>query len=242
SGGIAVKFPGRLGEAAVYGSGCWAQDPWVCHACGDILNTSRSRNTARRRHSSLPLPFPPRPPAHLLPSHLRNGAHHITRGGCDACRCVPGFAASVTGVGEAVVRADLARQCAAEALTAAVAVARTTTTRKEKAGEGAEVSGRKTPLEDADRAAAADKEPVEEEGHEDAWEAAESDDGNDEEVPLAETLCSTLLDRVTRSQCGPRDCGVLAARVNIHTVKPPLLPVPVVSVLMPPPPPPPAPP
>lgn len=62
SGGIAVKYPGRVGEAAVVGAGCWA------HAQRDI----------------------------------GTGCHRRT-----------GVAASVTGVGERVMKHLVARECAA---------------------------------------------------------------------------------------------------------------------------------
>jgi len=72
SGGLALKAPGRVGEAAVFGAGCWAADG--------------------RRGASTPATTSP-PPA-LPPG-------------------VAGVAASVSGVGEAVIRSMLARRAAA---------------------------------------------------------------------------------------------------------------------------------
>lgn len=90
SGGLALKSPGRVGEAAIFGAGCWAEDG---RAGGDGAAASSS------------------PSATLPPG-------------------VVGIAASVSGVGEVIIRSGLARAAAAsvagggvDALAGAVAAA-----------------------------------------------------------------------------------------------------------------------
>ncbi|GIL88051.1 hypothetical protein Vretifemale_16095 [Volvox reticuliferus] len=218
SGGIAVKFPGRVGEAAMYGSGCWARDPWVCDACA---NTAAASGGAGAGVSSAPF-LPPRPPRHLLPPLLQpsaaaNGSSiRSSSGSCSSrCCCLPGFAASVTGVGEAIIRADLARQCAA----AANAVGAGGSSKTGYAGAADYGNGNGSGASSGGGGGGGFGAGSRERGIENSAHDFAEDEGNGAEaVMLDEALAEVLKRTVVESQPAPRESGVLAVRVIVRMV------------------------
>ncbi|KAG0050579.1 taspase, threonine aspartase, 1 [Gryganskiella cystojenkinii] len=88
SGGIAMKFTGRVSEAALFGAGCWAQDPLP--SMGPA--SSKATNTQQQDEDD------------IIDDEISHENDHSALSS--------GFACSMTGAGEQICKTLLARTCA----------------------------------------------------------------------------------------------------------------------------------
>jgi taspase (threonine aspartase 1) len=103
SGGIALKQEGRVGEAALYGAGCWSQQG----GRGAQQEEEGEGEEAEEGQSA------------AVPERRRARQAGGAAARSDGAACCPAVACSVTGVGEHVMRHLLARECCLAAAAAA---------------------------------------------------------------------------------------------------------------------------
>lgn len=154
SGGILLKAEGRVGEAAAFGAGCWAQAAQPAAPRPSVPPKQQQEQAAAEQQAAVPP--------------------------------LPALACSVTGVGEAVMRHLLARDCCTDAAAAAEAASHAT------AAAGAAEAG----------LAAAD--------------GSDTEDGEGQptsEPPLAQ-LAAALLQRTVLRGPPPHDCGLLCLKAQ----------------------------